>query len=162
MSSSAERQRTDVTELCLDIPRMLERLHRHYMDILQSQLQYCGVGDLLPVQVFMLLDIDDDGIGLQQLINRGRYQRSNAFNHVKKLIDHGYLVQARSTHDRRAVRLSLTAKARELCQELRGHLRALDARFCASDAEHAAAHDALRTLGQLEQSWGEFLSYGPR
>lgn len=161
MSILAER-RQNAAELYLDIPRTLERLHRQYLDILQAQLQRCGVEDLLPVQAFMLLDVDDDGISLQQFIYRGRYQRSNAFNHVKKLIDHGYLVQARSSHDRRAMRLSLTAKARELCRELREHLCALDAKVWGSEEDLASAHDALRVLSRLERSWGEFLTYGPR
>jgi DNA-binding MarR family transcriptional regulator len=149
-------------ELYLEVPRMLERLHRDYMDILQVQLQRCGIDDLLPVHVFMLLDIDEDGVSLQQLIARGRYQRSNAFNHIRKLAEQGYIEQSRSSHDRRTIRLRLTPKATDLRVRLRSHLQILDAHFHPTEADRSAAQDILQALGRLERLWGGYLRYGMR
>jgi DNA-binding MarR family transcriptional regulator len=150
------------TALYLEMPRMLERLHRDFMDILQVQLQKCGIDDLLPVHVFMLLDIDGDGVSLTQLIARGRYQRSNAFNHIRKLTEHGYVEQSRSSHDRRAIRLTLTPKAIELRALLRENLRVLDAHFHPTDADRSDARDFLEAMGRLERRWGSYLRYDIR
>jgi DNA-binding MarR family transcriptional regulator len=159
---SAEKPGEIGAALYLEMPRLLERLHRDFMDILQVQLQRCGITDLLPVHVFMLLDIDGEGGSLTQLIARGRYQRSNAFNHIRKLTEHGYIEQSRSNHDRRAILLKLTPKAIELRELLREHLQALDAHFHPTEADRTDERELLEAMGRLERRWGSYLHYGTR
>ncbi len=144
----------------LDIPRMLERMHRRYMDILQDQLTRVGVTDLNPVQAFLLLDIGADEISLQDLIKRGNYQRSNALNNVKKLVESGHFEQSRSTSDRRAVRLKLTPRALAICTQIRQQLEQLAEAVASQDEAPDEMAVAQRALRRLERGWEEFLRYG--
>jgi DNA-binding MarR family transcriptional regulator len=147
-------------ESYLDIPRMLERMHRRFLDILQGQLTRAGITDLTPVQVFLLLDIGEDEISLQDLINRGHYLRSNALNNIKKLVESGHFEQSRATNDRRAVRLKLTPKALAACVSIRREQQNLAEALSRHDdvpEEMAVAQKALR---RLERSWDEYLRYG--
>ena len=149
-----------LSESYLDIPRALERMHRCYLDILQTQLTKAGIADVSPVQVFMMLDIGDDEISLQDLINRGHYLRSNALNNIKKLVDSGHFEQSRAQNDRRAVRLRLTERSREICAGIRRELQGLDEQLHQREANPTDIAIALKVLRRLERSWDEYLRYG--
>ncbi|HWK44614.1 MAG TPA: winged helix DNA-binding protein [Stellaceae bacterium] len=147
-------------EAYLEVPRVLERMHRRFLDILQGQLTQMGVTDLTPVQMFMLLDIGEDEISLQDLINRGHYQRSNALNNTKKLIETGHFEQSRSANDRRTVRLKLTPKALVVCTEIRRQQHALAETLSNHDVNPAEMTVTRQALRRLERSWDEYLRYG--
>src|SRR5687768_2149623 len=67
----------------LDIVRMIERLHRRYLDLVRVVLTRNGINDLSPSQVMMLLTIGAEELSVRDLIDRGYYLGSNASYSLK-------------------------------------------------------------------------------
>jgi DNA-binding MarR family transcriptional regulator len=141
------------------LPRLIERMHRRYLDVLRFELTRLGVDDLNPVQMMQLLNIDEE-VSVQELVDRGHYVGSSAFYNIKKLVQSGYIEQSRSQSDRRAVRVRLTKKAHGLCQRLREQQDALSASFAKLDEKGTDIELAYKTLRSLERSWDDYLRYG--
>lgn len=144
----------------LDLPRLVERMHRRFLDVLGVELAKHGVQDLNPAQAFLLLDIGEGELGVQELINRGYYARSNALYNIKKLVETGYFEESRSPSDRRVVRVKLTTKARDICTKLRDKQQELTEAFVRGDERPDDLEVAYRALRRLERAWDEYLRYG--
>jgi DNA-binding MarR family transcriptional regulator len=141
------------------LPRLIERMHRRYLDVLRFELTRMGVDDLNPVQMMQLLNIDEE-VSVQELVDRGHYVGSSAFYNIKKLVQSGYIEQSRSPSDRRAVRVRLTKKAHDLCARLREQQNALATSFAKLDEKGTDIEGAYKTLRTLERSWDDYLRYG--
>jgi hypothetical protein len=78
----------------------------------------------------------------------------------KKLMEYGYLEQARATHDRRTMRLRLTRSGKRIAD----HLMLLNSKHAgyvgAEDGLAAEIADTTMTLRRLDRAWGEFLTFG--
>jgi len=98
--------------------RLIEQLHRRYLEVVQSELKSQGVDDINNVQALMILHIGMAELAVTDLLKRGYYLASNVSYNVRKLADAGYLLQARSTADRRSIRLRLTPKGIALYERL--------------------------------------------
>jgi MarR family transcriptional regulator, exopolysaccharide II synthesis transcriptional activator len=141
------------------LPRLIERMHRRYLDVLRFELTRMGIDDLNPVQMMQLLNIDEE-VSVQELVDRGHYVGSSAFYNIKKLVQTGYIEQSRSPSDRRAVRVRLTKKAHDLCARLREQQDALADSFTKLDEKGTDIEGAYKTLRSLERSWDDYLRYG--
>jgi DNA-binding MarR family transcriptional regulator len=141
------------------LPRLIERMHRRYLDVLRFELTRMGIDDLNPVQMMQLLNIDEE-VSVQELVDRGHYVGSSAFYNIKKLVQTGYIEQSRSPSDRRAVRVRLTKKAHDLCARLREQQDALANSFAKLDEKGTDIEGAYKTLRSLERSWDDYLRYG--
>ena len=93
---------------------LIERLHRHFLEIVKLELDGLGIHDINNIQGLILFNIGDAEMTVGELTLRGCYLGSNVSYNVKKLVDIGYLHHHRSRIDRRAVRISLTEKGREV------------------------------------------------
>jgi len=102
-----------------DIVRLIERLHRHFLDVLRTEMRRLGIEDINAVQALLLYNIGENEVVIRDLKDRGYYQGSNVSYNIKALTECGYLTQERSPHDRRSVRLKLTDKGLELCNSVR-------------------------------------------
>jgi DNA-binding MarR family transcriptional regulator len=98
----------------LEALTLVERLHRRLLDIIKDEFDRRGRGDVNAVQALLLYNIADKELTAGELRTRGYYLGSNVSYNVKKLVETGYLHHARSRIDRRAVRISLTDKGREI------------------------------------------------
>jgi DNA-binding MarR family transcriptional regulator len=78
-----------------------------------------------------------------ELTERGLYQGSNVSYNLKGLAAAGYIRQQRDANDRRAVRISLTERGRELRAEVAEILSEIGA---LTDADALAAVEPLRVL----------------
>lgn len=141
------------------LPRLIERMHRRYLDVLRFELTRLGVDDLNPVQMMQLLNIDEE-VSVQELVDRGHYVGSSAFYNIKKLVQSGYIEQSRAPSDRRAVRVRLTKKAQALCARLREQQDALAASFAKLEDRNTDLEAAYKSLRNLERSWDDYLRYG--
>lgn len=145
------------------IVQLVERLHRHFLDVLRAELRRMGVNDINAVQALLLSNIGDDDVVIRDLKDRGYYHGSNVSYNIKKLTEFGYIEQERAEHDRRAVQLKLTDKGMELCLAI----RALQQRLAESlnvngGAEEAEMKQAETVLQKLERTWTDFIRYGAR
>jgi DNA-binding MarR family transcriptional regulator len=101
-----------------DLPRLIERMHRRYLDVVRIELARHGFHDISPVQAVMLGTIGgtsgNEEISVRDLIERGYYLGSNASYNLKNLVEGGYVERQASARDRRSARLSLSAKGRDI------------------------------------------------
>jgi DNA-binding MarR family transcriptional regulator len=129
----------------LDSVSLVERLHRQFLEVVKLELDRMNVRDINNVQALILYNIGKDELTVGELTQRGYYLGSNVSYNLKKLIDNDYISQARSPHDRRSVRVKLTA------QGLKLHER-LDQVFARHAEELTRGLVKPQELAQLEQT----------
>jgi DNA-binding MarR family transcriptional regulator len=143
----------------IDLSQLIERLHRRYLDVVRVELDRLGCRDLTPVQAVLLANVGDDEIVMKELIERGYYQGSNVSYNMKKLVEGGYIEQARSQHDKRSVRVRLTEKSRAICDRIRA-MKALDDAALANAGIDATELERLtENLRRLERAWSDMVRY---
>ena len=144
----------------LELTRLIERLHRRFLDVLRAELTRLGVKNINGVQALLLANIGEEEIVIRDLVDRGYYQGSNVSYNVKKLVEMGYLEQERSAHDRRSVSIRLTEKAKEIVQCIRD----LEDRQATALSEHEIGREdvesACRAMRRLERTWTDYIHYG--
>ncbi len=154
------RAKDSAPEIYLDTLGRLERLHRLLLDVVKDEFERLGLIDINSVQGLLLFNIGDQEVTAGELKTRGYYQGSNVSYNLKKLVETGYMHHEKCKVDRRAVRVRLTAKGREIRQVL-------------SDlfAQHAAEMAALPSLGDgaledtnnrlraIERFWSERIRF---
>jgi len=142
-----------------EVTRLVERLHRRYLDVVRFELSRLKREDINPVQALLLMNIQSADLNMRDLVERGYYIGSNVTYNVRQLAASGYLEQQRSERDRRSVKLRLTEKGTALCAHLarleNGHAAVLHQRD--SEGGIIAAREALRSL---ERVWTEHIQYG--
>ena len=149
-------------DISLELPRLLARMHRRYLDLLRVELGRIGANDINPVQAFLLLDLGGDETGVQDLVARGYYVTSNALYNIKKLVEAGYFEQSRSAHDRRAMRVRPTAKAVAICDKIRERQARIETAVAGREGSESDSALAYKSLRRLERAWEEYLRYGGR
>src|SRR6266536_452847 len=102
----------------LEVIALVERLHRHFLEVVKLELEGLGVHDINNVQGLMLFNIGDAEMTVGELTLRGCYLGSNVSYNVKKMVENDYLGQERSVHDRRSIHVRLSEKGKKLRDEL--------------------------------------------
>ncbi len=98
--------------------RLIERLHRRFLDVIKAELDRLGVEDINNVQTLILFNIGEETLTVGELTLRGYYLGSNVSYNVKKLVENDYLIQERSAHDRRMTRVRLSEKGLALIRQI--------------------------------------------
>jgi DNA-binding MarR family transcriptional regulator len=146
----------------LDIIALVERSHRQYLEVVKLELDAQGVHDINNVQAMILFNIGDLEMTVGELTLRGCYLGSNVSYNVKKMVEADYLVQERSAHDRRSVRVRLSEKGQALRQKIvKMHERQIEAlgKGPLTEADLTAAFAALR---RLDRFWTTTVELGAR
>lgn len=140
-----------------DITRLIERLHRRYLDVIRYELSRLGIDEVNAVQALLLMNVQDAEVSIRELVDRGYYIGSNVTYNVRHLVDLGYLVQQRSERDRRSVKIKLTEQGLQLCNALTEmEMRHADA----LNAEPVPIDAARELLRGLERVWSDSIQYG--
>jgi DNA-binding MarR family transcriptional regulator len=143
----------------LEAIKLIERLHRQFLEVVKIELDRMGVADINNVQSLILWNIGNEDLTVGDLTHRGYYLGSNVSYNVKKMVEAGYLTQERSSHDRRSIRLKVSPKGLALCERIaemfERHGELLVGRRLNSD-RIAVANATLR---DLERLWTEALHY---
>src|SRR6202163_1897319 len=137
----------------LETISLVERLHRHFLEVVKLELDGLGIHDINSVQAMMLFNIDDAEMTVGELTLRDCYLGSNVSYNVKKMAENGYLMHERSVHDRRSIRVRATEKGQALSQKLSEmHQRHLE---LLQDAEITEIHlkEVAVILRRLERFW---------
>ena len=143
-----------------ELTRLIERLHRRFIDVLKSELNRIGVRNINGVQALLLSNIGEEKITIRDLVERGYYLGSNVSYNIKKLTDLGYLDQEPTPHDRRSVTISLTEKALEIVRSMR-EVQDQNATAFSKQGTGPDDLDELCTrLKALERTWSDYISYG--
>jgi DNA-binding MarR family transcriptional regulator len=137
----------------LEVISLVERLHRHFLEVVKLELDGLRIHDINNVQGLMLFNIGDAEMTVGELTLRGCYLGSNVSYNVKKMVENGYLEQERSVHDRRSIHVRLTDKGRKL----RDRLTEMHSRHIELLAQTAVSEEDLQsvttTLRRLERFW---------
>ena len=159
-SNPLAADRPSVAEMYIQITRMIERLHRRHLDMLRYELDRLGVDGISAAQALMLTKMRGQSISVRDLVERGYYLGSNVSYNIKQLVNSGLVVQERSSHDRRSLRVNLTDKGEELCRQIEEaetkHAAALGTQSDETDQIDAAC----QLLRRLETNWSDYLRYG--
>ena len=137
----------------LEAISLIERLHRHFLEVVKLELEGLGIHDINNIQGMMLFNIGDAEMTVGELTLRGCYLGSNVSYNVKKMVENGYLLQQRSLHDRRSIHVRLTDKG----FKLRDSLSAMHQRHTEMLGQAVVGvHDleaVCVTLRRLERFW---------
>lgn len=137
----------------LEVISLVERLHRHFLEVVKLELDGLRIHDINNVQGMMLFNIGDAEMTVGELTLRGCYLGSNVSYNVKKMVENGYLAQERSVHDRRSIHVRLTEKGRQLRDRLstmhRRHMEMLAQTSVTGEDLDAV----ITTLSRLERFW---------
>jgi DNA-binding MarR family transcriptional regulator len=149
-----------VSEPYFNIVRLVERLHRHFLDVLRTELRRMDVEDINAVQALLLYNIGEAEVVIRDLKDRGYYHGSNVSYNIKKLTEFEYLMQERCAHDRRSIRLKLTEKGMRLCNGIRTLQNDLASKVGTTPETLKALDAASQALLQVERTWTDFIRYG--
>jgi DNA-binding MarR family transcriptional regulator len=133
--------------------QLIERLHRHFLDVVKVELDKKGVQDINNVQTMILYNIGRDDLTVGELTIRGYYLGSNVSYNVKKMVENGYLVQERSVHDKRSIRVRLSDKGIELHNFISAMFKRQEGQIQGSDITNQSLSDMNGTLKALERFW---------
>ena len=141
--------------------QLIERLHRHFLDVLKVELDKKGIQDINNVQSMILHNIGEDELTVGELTIRGYYLGSNVSYNVKKMVENGYLIQERSVHDKRSIRVKLSEKGIELNNLLSDMFARHEGMIEGTDISDENLKGLNETLKKLERFWANQTSgYG--
>jgi DNA-binding MarR family transcriptional regulator len=148
-----------VKQSYLETIRLIERLHRRFLDVIKTELDRLGIEDINNVQTLILSNISSEQLTVGELTARGYYLGSNVSYNVKKLVENGYLNQERSPHDRRMTRVRVSEKGLELCERI-DELYEKNARQLEREVISREQLTALnQVLSALERYWSNYINY---
>lgn len=133
--------------------QLTERLHRYFLDVLKAELDRKGIQDINNVQTMILYNIGDDDLTVGELTLRGYYLGSNVSYNVKKMVENGYLIQERSVHDKRSIRVRLSDKGKELCEAIGTMLKRHEEKLSGTDLTNDRLTQLNLTLHMMERFW---------
>ncbi len=143
----------------LETIRLIERLHRRFLDVIKTELDRLGIEDINNVQSLILSNISNEQLTVGELTARGYYLGSNVSYNVKKLVENGYLNQERSPHDRRMTRVRVSEKGLELC----GRIDELYEKNAVQLEREVISREQLTSMNQvlsaLERYWSNYITY---
>jgi DNA-binding MarR family transcriptional regulator len=150
-SGNSDTSPPGVKHSYMESVRLIEQLHRRYLEVVQAELKAGGVDDINNVQALMILHIGMKELAVTDLLKRGYYLASNVSYNVRKLAEAGYLLQERSTTDRRSIRLRLTERGIALHDRLTEMIdrQVLALSDVASFQDLQTATQTFRTLGDF-------------
>jgi DNA-binding MarR family transcriptional regulator len=143
-----------------DSINLIERLHRQFLDVLKVELERAGVLDINNVQSMILHNIGTDELTVGELTVRGYYLGSNVSYNVKKMVENGYLVQERSVHDKRSVRVKLSEKGRKLNEGMTVLYKKHEEKLVGAGLASSRLESMNHVLRDLETFWGDQMGAG--
>ena len=144
----------------LETLSMVERLHRLLLDVIKDEFERLGLLDINSVQALLLFNIGDNEVTAGELKSRGYYQGSNVSYNLKKLVEAEYMHHQRCEIDRRAVRVRLTDKGRNI-RDIVGKLfeRHADGMARAEVIGEVGLQSINSVLRRVERYWSDQIRY---
>ena len=145
-------------QVYLETIALIERLHRRLLELVKLELEVDGIYDINNIQSMILYHVGDMEMSVGELTLRGCYLGSNVSYNLKRLAENGYIVQERSSHDHRSLRVRLSDKGLALCEKIKSlHMRHLSSLGqSAEDSNDLMA--TCSTLHAIVSSWSQVLS----
>jgi len=138
---------------------LIERVHRHFLEVVKTDLDRQGIQDINNVQALILFNIGPDEMTVGELTARGYYLGSNVSYNVKKMVENNYLVQERSPHDRRSVRVKLSDKGLALHKKMGEHFDKHTTAISGANITETELNTGNDVLRKLERFWTGMVNY---
>lgn len=145
-----------------ELARTLERVNRRFSAFMQSEMTRRGVEEIGPAHLMLLLAIGDDEISVSQLMERGPYAGTNLSYYLKQLGESGYIERNALQRDRRAARIKLSEKGKELCADMTAIAASCHSIVADGPDNIRNLEITFRTLDRIEQTWASAAIFGPR
>lgn len=133
--------------------QLIERLHRQFLDVLKVELDRQGIQDINNVQALILYNIGEDELTVGELTVRGYYLGSNVSYNVKKMVENDYLVQERSVHDKRSVRVRLSEKGSKLRDSITSMFTRHEEALKSTEISDEQLTEINKAMLMLERFW---------
>ncbi len=133
--------------------QLIERLHRHFLDVLKVELDKEHIQDINNVQCMILYNVGEEEMTVGELTIRGYYLGSNVSYNVKKMVENGYLIQERSVHDKRSIRVRLSDKGSELRKMISDMFDLHEEKIKGTEITADRLDELNKTLKMLERFW---------
>ncbi len=143
-----------------DSINLIERLHRQFLDVIKVELERANILDINNVQSMILHNIGTDELTVGELTLRGYYLGSNVSYNVKKMVENGYLVQERSIHDKRSIRVKLSDKGRKLNDAITKLYKIHEEKLVGAGLAASRLESMNHVLRDLETFWGDQVGKG--
>ena len=140
--------------------QLIERLHRHFLDVLKVELDKKNIQDINNVQSMILYNVGEDEMTVGELTIRGYYLGSNVSYNVKKMVENGYLIQERSVHDKRSIRVRLSEKGIELRRLISDMFKRHEGNIEGTEVTNDRLNQLNQTLKMLERFWAQQTNFG--
>ena len=139
---------------------LLEQAHRRLHDVVKDNLERNGERSLTGVQALLLSEIGESETPASALRARGSFAGTSMSYNVKKLQEGGYLVQSRSSDDRRTVRLKLTPSGKAVRNRVSSLFEKQSASLEPTASVRSDDLDQLnKSLARLERFWSDQIRY---
>lgn len=135
--------------------QLIERLHRHFLDVLKVELDKKNIQDINNVQCMILYNVGEDEMTVGELTIRGYYLGSNVSYNVKKMVENEYLIQERSVHDKRSIRVRLSDKGIELRTMISDMFKRHEEQIDGTEITPERLNELNQTLKMLERFWAQ-------
>lgn len=143
----------DIKTQYLETLTLVERLHRRLLDVIKDEFDRQGRSDLNAVQALLLYNIGNSELTAGELRTRGYYLGSNVSYNVKKMVENGYLIQERSVHDKRSIRVRLSDKGTDLRNMISDMFKRHEQTLSGTEITAQNLVDLNKTLKMLERFW---------
>ena len=107
----------------------------------------------------ILYNIGHDELTVGELTIRGYYLGSNVSYNVKKMVENGYLIQERSVHDKRSIRVKLSDKGKELCELITAMFQRHNEKIAGTELSGERLQELNKTMHMLERFWASQSSF---
>lgn len=142
-----------------DSIQLIERLHRYFLDVVKVELDRKGVQDINNVQAMILHNIGADELTVGELTLRGYYLGSNVSYNVKKMVENGYILQERSVHDKRSIRVKLSDKGKTLHKIISEMFHRHEEKLKGTDISDPMLNELIASMKKLERFWASQTSF---
>ncbi len=159
-ASPPAKDKDALRSLYMEALQLVERLHRRLLDVIKDEFERNGRSDINAIQALLLFNIGTAELTAGELRSRGYYLGSNVSYNLKKLVDLGFINHQRSRVDRRSVRISLTAKGKEVADVVASlyerHIGSIEQVGGISAEEFQRMNKALQ---RLDRFWNDQILY---
>ena len=138
---------------------LIERVHRHFLELLKTELDKAKIRDINNVQTLILYNIGTEEMTVGELTARGYYLGSNVSYNVKKMVENNYIDQERSPHDKRSIRIKLSPKGLELHKIISACIESQIAVLDKAEIAKEELDTVCETLRKIESVWTRLINY---
>ena len=159
-AGEAPEQEGPIRPLYMEALTLVERLHRRLLDVIKDEFDRHGRNDINAIQALLLANIGDSELTAGELRSRGYYLGSNVSYNLKKLVELGFINHEKSKVDKRAVRISLTEKGKEVATIVDDlydrHIMSIEQVGGLDEGEFSRLNKSLQ---RLERFWTDQILY---